>query len=175
MRTTIFKFARAALVIIKLSGIKIDPSEGPGCWISRPLLALSLLLFISLASAQPYADNWFSVDGGGTSTGGVYSVSGTIGQPDGGLMSGGGYTLYGGFWGAVAALPPRLTTSYANGFLAVCWPFPSSGYVFEQSDTLATPVWTPVTLQPTQVDEITWCVVLQIEPGPRFYRLRKSP
>ena len=43
--------------------------------------------------------------GGGTSTGGVYSVSGTIGQPDAGLLTGGSYTLAGGFWpgGAVTA------------------------------------------------------------------------
>jgi hypothetical protein len=39
----------------------------------------------------------------GTSTGRVYSVSGTIGQPDAGKMSGGNYTLDGGF----GALSPQ--------------------------------------------------------------------
>ena len=44
---------------------------------------------------------WNSVEGGGTafSTGGGYSLGGTIGQPDAALLSGGGYTLGGGFWG----------------------------------------------------------------------------
>jgi hypothetical protein len=28
-----------------------------------------------------------------------YTLSGTIGQPDAGLMTGGSYTLAGGFWG----------------------------------------------------------------------------
>src|SRR5207237_460684 len=40
--------------------------------------------------------------GGGTSTGGGYSLSGTIGQPDASSftspMSGGNYSLVGGFW-----------------------------------------------------------------------------
>lgn len=44
---------------------------------------------------------WSTVDGGGImfSAGGDYSLSGTIGQPDAGAMSAGGYTLFGSFWG----------------------------------------------------------------------------
>jgi hypothetical protein len=44
--------------------------------------------------------------GGGTSQGGDYAISGTIGQPDTSpLMSGGEYTVVGGFWGG-AMTPP---------------------------------------------------------------------
>ena len=44
----------------------------------------------SSVAAQTYALDWSTIDGGGgTSTGGVYAVSGTIGQPDAGRMSGG--------------------------------------------------------------------------------------
>lgn len=32
------------------------------------------------------------------STGGDFELSGTIGQPDAGMMEGGGFTLSGGFW-----------------------------------------------------------------------------
>jgi hypothetical protein len=50
---------------------------------------------------------WFTIDGGGTtaSTGGVYALGGTTGQPDAGLLTGGVYQLQGGFWlgGAVAS------------------------------------------------------------------------
>jgi len=51
------------------------------------LLGLSLLstlnLQLSTAFAQSYAIDWFTIDGGGgTSTGGAYTVSGTVGQPD---------------------------------------------------------------------------------------------
>ena len=33
-----------------------------------------------------------------SSAGGGYSLGGTIGQPDAGLLTGNGYTLVGGFW-----------------------------------------------------------------------------
>jgi len=53
----------------------------------------------SSALAQPFTLDWYTVDGGGgTSTGGLFEVSGTIGQPDAGVMSGGNFTLTGGFW-----------------------------------------------------------------------------
>jgi hypothetical protein len=55
--------------------------------------------------AQSYTIDWSTTDGGGgTSTGGVFTVSGTIGQPDAGTMSGGIYALSGGFWGILAAV-----------------------------------------------------------------------
>ena len=42
----------------------------------------------------------FTIDGGGDmfSAGGGLELSGTIGQPDAGVLSGGGLTLAGGFW-----------------------------------------------------------------------------
>lgn len=78
----------------------------------RWLVALALVLLgvfisvnhVSLATAQSgggYDLTWSTVDGGGAtfSTGGTYSLGGTIGQPDAGTLSGGSYTLGGGFWG----------------------------------------------------------------------------
>ena len=60
---------------------------------------------INSASAQSFTMDWFTIDGGGgTSTGSVYSESGTIGQPDAGVMGGGQYSLSGGFWGVVSAV-----------------------------------------------------------------------
>ena len=52
------------------------------------------------ALAQDYAIDWHTIDGGGemSSTGGSYELSGTIGQHDAGEMSGGTYSLTGGFW-----------------------------------------------------------------------------
>ncbi|MBC8094301.1 MAG: hypothetical protein H7Y43_00685, partial [Akkermansiaceae bacterium] len=64
-----------------------------------------LLAWVATADAQPFAIDWHTIDGGGgTSTGGVYSVSGTIGQPDAGRMSGGNYSIDGGFWGIIAVV-----------------------------------------------------------------------
>jgi len=67
-----------------------------------PLLALAaLLLLAGVALAQGGYDlSWWTVDTGGQtfSTGGSYSLGGTIGQPDAGLLTGDGYRLEGGFW-----------------------------------------------------------------------------
>ncbi len=75
------------------------------------LLAFALLVVIALTTSQTIAPasaqsgggydlTWNSIDGGGGmfSTGGSYSLGGTIGQADAGTMSGGSYTLNGGFW-----------------------------------------------------------------------------
>ncbi len=72
------------------------------------LLVLTVLLpLTSIALAQSgggYDLTWSTVDGGGYtfSSGGDYSLGGTIGQPDAGVLSGGDYTLIGGFWGGGA-------------------------------------------------------------------------
>ena len=56
------------------------------------------------ASAQSYSIDWYTLDdGGSTSTGSVYSISGTVGQPDAGsAMSGVNYSITGGFWSLFA-------------------------------------------------------------------------
>lgn len=66
-------------------------------------IVLALGVAAGVASAQPSIP-WYTIDGGGgTSTGGSFVLSGTIGQPDAGEMSGGTFVLRGGFWNGVAA------------------------------------------------------------------------
>lgn len=75
---------------------------------NRPsLIALfSPLALTAAVLAQTYDLSWSTIDGGGAtfSTGGAYSLGGTSGQPDAGSlttpMSGGAFTLVGGFWPA---------------------------------------------------------------------------
>ena len=69
-------------------------------------VCLWILLGIYGASAQQYSIDWYKVSGGGgTSTGGTYQVSGTIGQPDAsGALSGGNYSLTGGFWSLISVV-----------------------------------------------------------------------
>lgn len=65
------------------------------------LVCLSLCFsFTSTAGAQQFEIPWCTIDGGGgTASGGVFDLNGTIGQHDAGpLMSGGSFTLAGGFW-----------------------------------------------------------------------------
>jgi hypothetical protein len=82
----------------------------------RAAIFLALAAFLPLASvalAQSgggYDLSWNTVDGGGYtfSAGGDYTLGGTVGQPDAGLLSGGGYVLGGGFWGGGAVAQYRI-------------------------------------------------------------------
>ena len=74
----------------------------------KQLFLLLALLVPITGSAQPYSIDWYKIaGGGGTSTGGTYSLSGTIGQADAsGAMTGGGYSLVGGYWAIIAVQTP---------------------------------------------------------------------
>ena len=55
-------------------------------------------IFVSVAFAD-YSISWYTIDGGGgTSSGGPYQMTGTIGQPDAGYHDEAPYELLGGFW-----------------------------------------------------------------------------
>ena len=66
------------------------------------LIGLSLVVVSTVLaqSGSGYDLTWNTVDvGGDTSTGSGYTLAGTIGQSDAGLLlNGGGYSLVGGFW-----------------------------------------------------------------------------
>ena len=66
-------------------------------------LGIAVLLATAGIAAADYGLDWWTIDAGGEmwTTGGDYELSGTIGQPDPGVMSGGTYSLSGGFWGGV--------------------------------------------------------------------------
>jgi hypothetical protein len=55
---------------------------------------------LTAAKATDFEITRSTVDGGGVmfSTGGTFELSGTIGQPDTGLLSGGAFELSAGFW-----------------------------------------------------------------------------
>jgi hypothetical protein len=81
-------------------------------WRAAVAAAAGILGLTALAGGDPpppptYDLDWFTVDtGGGTSTFGDYSLSGTIGQPDAGLvLAGAGYGLTGGYWAAPGTCP----------------------------------------------------------------------
>jgi hypothetical protein len=146
----------------------------------KTVAVLGSLLCVGGLQAQNYAIDWSTIDGGGgTSTGGGFTVSGTIGQPDAGTLSGGGFTLSGGFWGVVAAIQnppaPFLTvTRTTTNTVVVSWPGPEAGWKLQATPVLpAMPAsWTelppPYTASGTNL--------LFIEPVPvgnTFYRLHK--
>jgi hypothetical protein len=142
------------------------------------LLSLALLVFTPCFPAcGQYSIDWFKTSGGGgTSTGSVYSVTGTIGQHDAiGTMNGGSYSLTGGFWSLVAAVQtpggPRLSVTVpTSNSVVVSWPFPSTGFNLEQSGMLGSTNWVGVTAMPVQVGS-QWQVVVSPPVGNIFYRL----
>ncbi len=151
---------------------------------SRREVALGLALFLWMvglggALAQNYTLDWSTIDGGGgTSTGGVFTVSGTIGQPDAGSMSGGNFSLDGGFWGIIAAVQtpgaPLLSIARTTtNTVAVSWPSPSTGWNLQQNtNSVSSLNWSNVTAM-IQDDGTTKMLIINPPAGNRFYRLHK--
>jgi hypothetical protein len=137
------------------------------------LLTFGAALFLGLNCLAQYSINWHTVDGGGgTSTGGVYSVSGTIGQPDAGTMSGGPYTLQGGFWAAAVAVqmlnaPTLNILPIGAGQATISWAPTTPGFVLQETWNLSTPSWS------NSVSGATNPVTVPAAGSTKFYRLVK--
>jgi hypothetical protein len=105
----------------------------------RSFVALCLLTSaLCLPASGQYAIDWHTIDAcGGTSTGSVYSVTGTIGQPDaGGPMTNGQYSVTGGFWA------PTLTIAPASpGNATISWTPATPGFVLQETVNLSV-MWT---------------------------------
>ena len=143
---------------------------------------LNVLLFAAAFSlhAQNYSVDWFKVAaGGGTSSGGQYSVTGTAGQPEAGVAMSGGYyySVLGGFWSLIAVLQspgaPTLTITFIGpDSVVISWPSAATGFVLQQSPDLTVTNWTmssyPITTNGT-VESIT----ITSPAGYLFFRLNK--
>jgi hypothetical protein len=140
----------------------------------------AVLLFVAAASspAQSYFIDWHTIDGGGgTSTGGAYSISSTIGQPDAGTMSGGSYSVAGGFWGIISGIQipdgPFLTVlRTTTNTLLISWPSPSTGFALQQVGNLNLTNW----IAPPEVvtdNGTNKFIIVNPPTGNRFYRLFK--
>ena len=126
------------------------------------------------AFAQPYTIDWHTIDGGGgTSTGGVYSVSGTIGQPDAGVtMTNGQYSVTGGFWALPTAVQitnaPTLTIVPATPGNATISCTPATpGFFLQESFSLSPANWT------NSLSGATNPIVVPATLPTKFYRLFK--
>jgi hypothetical protein len=145
------------------------------------LLASFILLpssFCLRALGQSYSINWYKVSGGGgssASTNGPYSVSGTIGQQDAsGALTGGSYSVTGGFWSIIAVVPaagvPNLTIEYVKpSSVVVSWPDKGS-YTLQQNGNLATTNWTASGYAITTVNG-TNSITITPPVGNLFFRL----
>ena len=144
---------------------------------TRALAFCLLTSAFCLRAWGQYSIDWFTTDGGGgTSTGGVYSVSGTIGQPDAsGSMTGGNFSLTGGFWALYAVQTPGAPVLSiiltATNTAMVYWPSPSTGYNLQVNTNLATTNWVIPTETVTDNGVIKY-IIVNPPTGSRFYRLQ---
>jgi hypothetical protein len=145
----------------------------------RRALFCFLLSALCLRAWGQYSIDWSTIDdGGGTSTGGVYTVTGTIGQPDASqqAMTGGDYSLVGGFWSLIAVQTPGapLLSIFrtATNTVAVSWPSPSTGWNLQQNaNSVSAVTWSDVT-GGIQDDGTTKTLIVNPPAGNRFYRLK---
>ena len=145
-----------------------------------PLALILALLLPAAAMAQSYNIDWYKIaGGGGTSTGGTYQVSGTIGQPDaGGPMSGGQYSVTGGFWSLInvvqmPGVPNLLIVPNGPNSVKLLWPDPATNtYTLQQNGNLATATWVNSGYSFTNGFGTNFCTVTP-PTGNLFFRLKK--
>ena len=136
------------------------------------------MLTLPVAMHGQFAIDWFTIDGGGgTSAGGSHSISGTIGQPDAGAMSGGSYSLAGGFWEIINAIQtpgaPLLTIRLTQtNTVVVSWRSPAAGFSLQQAGNLSTPTWTSPAENITDSGTNKF-IIVNSPSGNRYYRLFK--
>jgi len=89
-------------------------------------------------------------------------------------MSGGAYTLYGGFWGIYSAVQtpgsPFLTITSSCGNVNISWPAPSTGFVLQENPVVSSTNWNAVS-QVTNVVNGTNVVTIPATGGNLFFRL----
>lgn len=155
---------------------RFSRSIGATAQAMRRCLTLALAAASVTAGAQ-YSISWFKVAGGGsTSTNGPFFLSGTVGQSDaGGPMTGGPYSLAGGYWVLPVAVPtptsgaPVLHIVPAGpGEAMLSWTPAAPGWLLQEAPQ-PTGTWTN---SPSgAANPVTVPATLPF----KFYRLFKSP
>jgi hypothetical protein len=133
---------------------------------------------LSICRAQSYSVDWYKIaGGGGTSTGGTYQVSGTIGQPDAsGAMSGGQYSVAGGYWAMinvvqVPGVPKLIIVPNGPNSVKLLWPAPATNtYSLQQNANLASATWVTSGFVTTNGFGTNFCTITP-PVGNLFFRL----
>jgi hypothetical protein len=144
-------------------GLELEPKEiydmkttivalPSGLGLFKPFVIVAALLLGLMANplqGQQITIDWHKIaGGGGTSTNGPYSLSGTLGQHDaGGPMTGGAFSLTGGFWVLPTAVQvtnaPTLTIALGvPGQARISWAPNTPGFVLQEASSLAPANWT---------------------------------
>jgi hypothetical protein len=157
--------------------------DGGNIGFMKNILAIAIvgaaLVFPGALHAQSYSINWYTIGGGGGSSSGTsgtntYSVSGTIGQPATASMSGGNYSVTGGFWSLISVVQtpgsPFLNVLRSGTQAVISWNAPATGFVLQQSSTLLTNSWTLSSATLTTNSGVISATV-PASSGSKFFRL----
>ena len=151
------------------------------------------------AAWADYSIGWYAIaGGGGTSTGTsgttTYAVSGMIGQPATAAMSGGNYSVTGGFWSMISVVQmsgaPLLSIARSGNQATISWNGPAAGFLLEQSGNLNSWVSSSAGLvtngnvislqcRQTRAASFIVCIILkasyfELQETRMFYRLHRA-
>ena len=104
---------------------------------------------MTAAIGQAYSIESYVIAGGvGSSSGGGFSLSGTVAEPSAGsVLTGGAYTLRGGFWPGIILSAegeiPQLFIQLSGESVTLSWTPATAGFVLEQSGDVLSDAWLP--------------------------------
>jgi hypothetical protein len=144
------------------------------------LLSFFVLTIFHSASCLSTLGQGFSLEsftiggGGGASTGGEFSMTGSVGEPATGPLSGGDFTVEGGFWAVVSQVTvPDLTVRLlSNGTVQICWPSSGAQFTLQETITLSRPAWSASAVVPAD-DTGMKCVTVPATRESHFFRLAR--
>jgi hypothetical protein len=146
--------------------------------ITKSCLIITGFFLLTLGThAQTYSIGWDVIaGGGGTTTGGVYSVSSTVGQQvAGGALVGGTYSLSSGFWSLYAVSTPgapALSILLPDPHtVVVAWSASATGWTLQQNINLVSGTWITLTNTVNIVNGQNQ-IVLSPTIGEHFFRLK---
>lgn len=146
---------------------------------SKLVFILIALMPFWIAQSAEIQINWQNMGSGGISTGGVYVLQGSIGQPCVSTSNGGAYTVTSGFWSITGVVQtpgaPFLNISLTNQNVLIYWQIAEKPYYLEQTQSLEqTPIhWSPVNAT-YWTNQNFIIITLPAVEGYRFFRLREK-
>jgi hypothetical protein len=135
-------------------------------------VGIVVALTMTAAMGQPYSiESYVIAGGGGSSSGGGFSLSGTVAEASAGTaLTGGVYTLRGGFWPGIIVTAegevPQLFIQLSGPSVTLSWAPATAGFVLEQSGDVVSGAWLPAPEGNP--------VLVPATDSAAFYRLRKE-
>jgi hypothetical protein len=139
------------------------------------IFSMALLAFAPV-QAEPFSIEPVTFYPSGASSGGAYSLAGTMGQPDAGNLAADGFNLAGGFWAMVDSPDTSVLHALREGDhgVVITWPASLNGVELQQNSVLSTNNWStfPGPVETTNGENRA---ILSPALGNRFFRLAPKP